>query len=65
MPAGRCFRRARIEVWFPISDARSSDVAARDNHPGLYGWGRLKPGVTREQAQARWHQRESIGKNAS
>jgi len=40
-----------VEVWFPIM--RRTDHPAwqtRDNHPGLYGWGRLKNGVTQEAA---------------
>jgi putative ABC transport system permease protein len=40
-----------VEVWFPIM--RRTDHPAwqtRDNHPGLYGWGRLKNGVTPEAA---------------
>jgi putative ABC transport system permease protein len=40
-----------VEVWFPIM--RRTDHPAwqtRDNHPGLYGWGRLKNGVTHETA---------------
>ncbi len=40
-----------VEVWFPVM--RRTDHPAwqtRDNHPGLYGWGRLKNGVTQEAA---------------
>ena len=40
-----------VEVWFPVM--RRTDNPGwqtRDNHPGLYGWGRLKEGVTRDAA---------------
>jgi putative ABC transport system permease protein len=40
-----------VEVWFPVM--RRTDHPAwqtRDNHPGLYGWGRLKNGVTQDAA---------------
>ena len=42
-----------VEVWFPLM--RRTDNAmwqSRDNHPGIYGWGRLKRGVSLETAQA-------------
>jgi putative ABC transport system permease protein len=47
------FSPRTVEVWFPLM-RRTEDPAwqARDNHPGLYGWGRLKPGVTIEKALA-------------
>jgi putative ABC transport system permease protein len=47
------FSPRTAEVWFPLM-RRTDDPAwqARDNHPGLYGWGRLKPGVTIEKALA-------------
>ncbi|HEX5889841.1 MAG TPA: ABC transporter permease [Pyrinomonadaceae bacterium] len=44
---------SRVEMWVPVGQL--SDSAAwksRGNHPGLYGVGRLKPGVTFEQADA-------------
>ena len=47
------FSPRTVEVWFPIM--RRTDNPAwqtRDNHPGLFGWGRLKPGVTIEKALA-------------
>ena len=47
------FSPRTVDVWFPIM--RRTDHPAwqtRDNHPGLYGWGRLKPGVTVEKALA-------------
>ena len=40
------------DLWFPL--IRRSDNPtwqSRDNHPGLIGWGRLKKGVSLEQAQ--------------
>ena len=46
------FSPRTVEVWFPIMPR--TDHAAwqeRGNHPGLFCWARLKPGVTREQAQ--------------
>ena len=47
------FSPRTAEVWFPIM-RRTDDIAwqTRDNHPGLFGWGRLKQGVTLETAQA-------------
>ena len=45
------FSPRTVEVWFPIM--RRTDNPAwqdRGNHPGLFGWGRLKEGVTREAA---------------
>lgn len=44
---------SRVEMWVPVGQL--SDQASwknRGNHPGLYGVGRLKPGVTMEQADA-------------
>jgi putative ABC transport system permease protein len=46
------FSPRTVEVWFPLM--RRTDNPGwqtRDNHPGLFGWGRLKPGVTLERAQ--------------
>ena len=43
----------RVEMWVPVGQL--SDQASwksRGNHPGLYGVGRLKPGVTIAQADA-------------
>ena len=45
------FSPRTVEVWFPVM--RRTDNPAwqtRDNHPGLFGWGRLKKGVTQETA---------------
>jgi len=41
-----------VDVWFPIM-RRAQNAAWQDrkNHPMLVGWGRLKPGVTLEQAR--------------
>jgi predicted permease len=47
------FSPRTVEVWFPLT--RRTDNPAwqtRDNHPGLFGWGRLKSGVSLERAQA-------------
>jgi putative ABC transport system permease protein len=43
----------RVEVWTPVGQsAKDPGWENRGNHPGLYGIGRLKPGVTIEQARA-------------
>ena len=47
------FYPSRAEIWVPVGQL--SDQPAwqnRYNHPGLYGVGRLKPGVTLAQADA-------------
>src|SRR5947207_4686536 len=45
------FSPRTAEVWFPIMRRTDNrDWQTRDNHPGLYGWARLKPNVTGEQA---------------
>jgi putative ABC transport system permease protein len=47
------FSPRTVEVWFPLM--RRTDNPGwqtRDNHPGVFGWGRLKPGVTTEKALA-------------
>jgi putative ABC transport system permease protein len=47
------FSPRTVDVWFPVT--RRTDNPAwqtRDNHPGLFGWGRLKPGVSIEKALA-------------
>ena len=44
---------SRVEMWVPVGQL--SDQASwksRGNHPGLYGVGRLKPGVSFDQAVA-------------
>ena len=41
------------EIWVPLGDVRAEPgVLLRDNHPGFSALGRLKPGVTLEQAHA-------------
>ena len=45
------FSPRTVEVWFPLM--RRTDNPSwqtRDNHPGLFGWARLKQDVTREKA---------------
>src|ERR1043166_8476911 len=43
----------RVEMWVPVGPlSDNADWQQRGNHPGLYGVGRLKPGVTQAQAQA-------------
>jgi putative ABC transport system permease protein len=47
------FSPRTVEVWFPLM-RRSDNPSwqARDNHPGLTGWARVKRGVSLEAAQA-------------
>jgi putative ABC transport system permease protein len=47
------FSPRTAEVWFPLT-RRTGDAMwqSRDNHPGLFGWARLKEGVTVEKALA-------------
>ncbi|MDQ6911846.1 MAG: ABC transporter permease [Verrucomicrobiota bacterium] len=41
------------QIWVPLADMRKADnVLARGNHPGFSGLGRLKPGVSLNQALA-------------
>ena len=45
------FSPRNVDVWFPLM--RRTDNPAwqtRDNHPGMFGWARLKKGVTKETA---------------
>lgn len=43
----------RVEMWVPVGPLSDDpNWQQRGNHPGLYGVGRLKPGVTQAQAQA-------------
>lgn len=46
------FSPRTVDVWFPIT-RRTGDATwqDRENHMGLTGWGRLKPGVSLETAQ--------------
>ena len=47
------FSPRQAEAWFPLIPRTAHPAyQARGNHPGLTGWGRLKPGVTLEMAQA-------------
>jgi putative ABC transport system permease protein len=48
------FSPRTAEVWFPLTRRTTSDPGwqSRDNHPGLYGWGRLNEGVTIDKALA-------------
>jgi putative ABC transport system permease protein len=47
------FSPRTVEAWFPLMRrSTSASWQSRDNHPGLFGWGRLKEGVTLERAQA-------------
>ena len=47
------FSPRTVEVWFPLMRRTDNrDWQNRDNHPGLFAWARLKPGVTIEKAQA-------------
>src|ERR1044072_9287740 len=44
---------SRVEMWVPVGQLMDQPgYQERDNHPGLYGVARLKPGVTFEQAEA-------------
>jgi putative ABC transport system permease protein len=51
MPPGFQFPD-RVELWVPAGQLSGGQWQNRDNHPGLYGVARLKPGVTLDQAQA-------------
>ena len=47
------FSPRTVEVWFPLTRRTNQEMwQSRDNHPGLFGWARLKEGVTVEKAQA-------------
>jgi len=52
MPPGYAYP-SRADMWVPIGQLTGDpNWQQRGNHPGLYGVGRLKPGVTMAQAQA-------------
>lgn len=52
MPESYAYPR-RAEMWVPVGQLSDQPSwKERGNHPGLYGVGRLKPGVTFEQAEA-------------
>ena len=40
-----------VDVWVPIVRRAAGAWEDRENHPGLFAWGRLKKGVSIEQAQ--------------
>jgi putative ABC transport system permease protein len=45
------FSPRTVEVWFPLTRRTDDQMwQTRGNHPGLFGWARLKPGVTIEKA---------------
>ena len=45
------FSPRTVDVWFPLMRRTDNPVwQTRDNHPGLFGWARLKKGVTQEKA---------------
>ncbi len=47
------FSPRKAEVWFPLKrHAVGPGWTMRDNHPGLFGWARLKKGVSIEAARA-------------
>jgi putative ABC transport system permease protein len=47
------FSPRTVEVWFPlVRRATGTTWTMRQNHPGLFGWGRLKKGVSLEDANA-------------
>jgi len=51
MPAGFEFPN-KVDLWLPVGPFfAESSWQKRDNHPGLFGLARLKPGVTLEQAR--------------
>ena len=52
MPAGFEFPD-KVDLWVPVGPFfAESSWQKRDNHPGLFGLARLKPGVTLEEARA-------------
>jgi putative ABC transport system permease protein len=44
--------QAPVDLFVPIAGTLGDDLNARDDHPGIYLIGTLKPGVTVEQARA-------------
>jgi len=47
------FSPRTVDVWFPLMRRTDDQMwQTRDNHPGLFGWARLKDGVTLEAALA-------------
>ncbi|HYV27993.1 MAG TPA: ABC transporter permease, partial [Candidatus Eisenbacteria bacterium] len=52
MPVGFEFPN-KVDLWLPVGPLfAESSWQKRDNHPGLFGLARLKPGVTLEKARA-------------
>ncbi|HEY0095595.1 MAG TPA: ABC transporter permease, partial [Archangium sp.] len=51
LPEGFQFSSAQ-DIWVPLSRTEKRFFEQRGNHPGMYVLGRLKPGVTLEQARA-------------
>lgn len=52
MPAGFEFPN-KVDLWVPMGPVSAeSSWQKRDNHPGLFGLARLKPGITLEKARA-------------
>jgi len=46
------FSPRTAEVWSPLMRRTNAPSwQDRDNHPGIFGWGRLKPGVSIDQAR--------------
>jgi putative ABC transport system permease protein len=49
----KMFSPRLAEAWFPLMQLTSApEWQSRGNHQGLFGWGRLKAGVSLEKAQA-------------
>jgi putative ABC transport system permease protein len=47
------FSPRTVDVWFPLTRRTDDQMwQDRNNHPGLFGWARLKPGVTEDKALA-------------
>ncbi len=43
----------KVDVWLPLGPLTAdANLQVRDNHPGLFGLARLKPGATLEKARA-------------
>jgi predicted permease len=51
LPEGFQFSTAQ-DIWVPLARTEKRFFEQRGNHPGMYVLGRLKPGVTLEQARA-------------
>ena len=51
MPAGFDFP-SKMDLWLPVGPVFGGSTSqGRDNHPGLFGLARLKPGVTLDKAR--------------